>query len=89
LAKSDRNNADSQRAVAIAHGRVGLALAQQGKIDEAFAELHEGRELVAGLIEKFSASAALAQDLVWFDKTLGGFKEATAPAPGPQESSAP
>jgi tetratricopeptide (TPR) repeat protein len=68
LAKSDPNNAGWQRDLAIAHGRVGLALAQQGKMGEAFAELGEGRELVSSLKQKFSASAALAQDLAWFDK---------------------
>jgi hypothetical protein len=60
---------------------VGLALAQQGKMDEAFAELGEGRALVSSLKEKFSASTALAQDLTWFNKTMGGLKEAVAPAP--------
>ena len=81
LAKSDPNNADWQRDLAIAHGRVGLALVQRGKMDEAFAELREGRELVASLKEKSSSSAALAQDLIWFDKTLAGLEEAVSPAP--------
>jgi hypothetical protein len=40
-----------------------------------------GRELVSSLTEKFSASAALDQDLAWFDETLGGLKEAIAPEP--------
>lgn len=52
--------ADWQRDLAIAHGRVGLALAQRGKMDDAFAELRKGRALVAGLKDKSSASAALA-----------------------------
>lgn len=86
LAKSDPNNADWQRDLAIAHGRVGLVLAQQGKMDDAFAELRKGRALVAQLKENSSTSAALAQDLVWFDKTLAGLEEAVAPAP--QESEA-
>jgi tetratricopeptide (TPR) repeat protein len=81
LTRSDPNNTDWQRDLAIAHGRVGLALAQQGKMDAAFAELREGRELVAKLKEKSSASAALTQDLVWFDKTLAGLEEAVAPVP--------
>jgi tetratricopeptide (TPR) repeat protein len=86
LAKSDPNNADWQRDLAIAHGRVGIALAQRGKMDDAFVELHKGRALVAELKDKSSASAALAQDLVWFDKTLAGLKDVVAPAP--QESEA-
>ncbi len=73
--------ADWQRDLAIAHGRVGLALAQRGKMDDAFAELRKGRALVAGLKDKSSASAALAQDLVWFDKTLAGLEDVVAPAP--------
>lgn len=81
LAKSDPNNADWQRDLAIAHGRVGLALAQRGKMDDAFAELCKGRALVAELKDKSSASAALAQDLVWFDKTLAGLEDVVAPAP--------
>jgi hypothetical protein len=73
--------ADWQRDLAIAHGRVGLALAQRGKMDDAFAELRKGRALVAELKDKSSASAALAQDLVWFDKTLAGLEDVVAPAP--------
>jgi hypothetical protein len=30
---------------------------------------------------KFPASAALAHDLVWFDKTIAGLNEAIAPVP--------
>jgi tetratricopeptide (TPR) repeat protein len=70
LARTDPHNVDWQRDVTIAHGRIGLALAQQGKVEEARQELKLGREKIVGLKQQFPANTGLTADLTWFDSTL-------------------
>ena len=67
--------------VTIAHGRVGLALAQQGKVEEARAELKLGREKIAELKQQFPSNTGLAADLTWFDSTLAKLDEAHEAVP--------
>jgi tetratricopeptide (TPR) repeat protein len=62
LARTDPHNVDWQRDVTIAHGRIGLALAQQGKVEEAREELKLGRQKIVGLKQQFPANTGLAAD---------------------------
>jgi hypothetical protein len=72
---------DWQRDVAIAHSRIGLALAQQGKVEEARKELKLGRQKIVGLKQQFPANTDLTTDLTWFDSTLAKLDQTHEAAP--------
>ena len=70
VAKADPANALRQRDLALSHGNVAAALAQQGETDQAVAEYRKARAIVARLKEQSPDDVALANDFAWYDAKI-------------------
>jgi hypothetical protein len=75
LAAADPERPEWQRDVAWSHGQVAMVLARQGSVSEAAAGFQMGRDIIAGLRQRFPDNATFPKDLAWFDARLAALKE--------------
>jgi hypothetical protein len=74
LVAADPTNARWQRDLAMRYGRMAIVETMQGARDHALRSFHEGKNIVAHLMQRSPDSANLPTDLEWFDTAIAALK---------------
>src|SRR4029079_18038232 len=69
-ARTNPNNLQWQRDLALGLGRIGFILTLQNEVSQGLSEYRKGRQIIARLKEQSPENAALPQDLAWFDAEI-------------------
>jgi hypothetical protein len=75
LAKSDPENNEWQRDVAIAHAKLALGYEQGGERSRAIAAFRDGRTIMQRIVARSRDDERWEQDLRWFNERIAALEK--------------